>query len=155
LRLQRGRASTQGVDPGRGGETASLDEELAEGDPRGGSPVRQSEPRQVAAHRRIEGELAGLDELHDGERRDGLAQRAEDEWRLGRHGAAGRIGLADAGEMNDLGAVDDAEGGAGDARRANARREVAINSSVVGSGRTRRRGRWDEQGENGRERGCE
>ena len=76
--------------------------------------VRDSEPRQVALHGGVELDPPGLDELHDRQRGERLAERADDEGRLRGHRPPGVVRLAEAAEVGDSVVLDDAERESGD-----------------------------------------
>ena len=98
-------------------QTAGLIQEVADGDLGGGTFVGHTEPGDVSLHRRVEVDLPRLDQLHDRQGSDRLAQGADDEGRLWRDGPPRLVGLAEAAHVDDSIALDDPEGEAGDALR--------------------------------------
>jgi hypothetical protein len=67
-------------------QSAGVVQQLGDGDVH--AVVGDREVRQVAADRRVEPYIATLDELHHGQRRERLAQRADEHWRARGHGPA-------------------------------------------------------------------
>ena len=90
-------------------QPAGVVEQVAHGDARGGRGIGDAEAGQVALHGRVELELAGLDQLHDGQGGEGLRRRADHEGGLGRHGAPGGVSLAEALQVDDAVALHDGE----------------------------------------------
>ena len=91
---------------------------------------------QVALHGRVELDLPRLDELHDRQRGERLAERADDEGRLRGHGPPGVVRLAEAAEVGDPVVLDDAERESGDPLC----RHLVLNEAL--DGRELRSGSW-------------
>jgi hypothetical protein len=101
-------------------------EQLAHGDAFRRRGVGEAEPRQVAAHGLVQVDAALLHQLHHGQRREGLAERADDEGRLRRHGPPAGVGDAEGRQVDDPVAVHDAQRQAGDSRGPHLRLDVGV-----------------------------
>ncbi len=117
--LERGGAPipvVESLDVSVPGDAAALRQEVAHRDRGRPRIVADVKPRDVHAYRCVEGELPRFDELHDRERREGLAHRRDRERRLRRDRTPGSVGDAEPAQMNSMIAFDDRQSHAGDAR---------------------------------------
>jgi hypothetical protein len=137
---------------------AGLVKQVPHGDAGRGDRVGQAEPGQVALHRRVQVDLARLDQLHDRQGGQRLGRRGQQEGGLRGDRPAGRAGLAEAAQVHHLVAVDDAERQAGQAGGAPLRLHVAVDGGKIRRAGARCAGRgrdrWAhrakrEQGEQG------
>ena len=87
-----------------------MGKQVADGDVLCGPGVCQAEPGQVALEGSAGVELAGVDQLANRQRGDGLADRADLHGGLDRHGTAVRAAHAKGGEVDDLPILDDPVG---------------------------------------------
>ena len=101
-------------------------QQVAQRDLRRGGFVGDAKAGQVALHGRVQVELAGLDQLHDRHAGHRFAKRGELERGLGRDWPPVGAGNAEALEMDDLVALDDAERQAGDAQLAHLPLDVGV-----------------------------
>ena len=94
------------------GEPGGLVEELPDGDVRA-AEVRDAEFWEVGVDRVVQSELAGVDELHEGEGRERLAERGDSERCVFGDGVLGRI-VAVAPDVQDVRAGGDRDRCSGD-----------------------------------------
>ncbi len=139
------------------GQAARLMKQLADRDPLRPGAVGGREPRQVPPHRRVELDRLPLDELHHGERGEGLAEGTEHERRRGRHRCSARVSGAISPGVDDPVSLHHGERRAGHVRGAHLGRHVAIDGRLqpLGFGETigaRRRCCDDEAEQQGRPR---
>jgi hypothetical protein len=123
----------------RVGHARGLVEQLADGD--GGGPiVGHGEFRQVLAHGRVQPDPTGVDELHHGERGDGLAERGDGQDGALGDGVAVRGGSVSGG-AHDVTAPDDGDGQARYPGRFLVRPDHRVDGCGIDLGGAGRRGR--------------
>ena len=113
---------------------------MAHGDAGRGDGIGDTEPGQVALHRRIQFHLARLNQLHDRQRREGFAHRGENERSVRGDRSPALVGRPEATQMHDLVVMDQAQRQAGNVIGLHLFTHIRIDPGQIRSASMRRSG---------------